>query len=147
MKSYLKGSKLHQTLNKLSARRVAIQKQAVPVDSDFSDFKISFQDQIKHAGSINLSSSTGNVAIITKPQGFNRVPNDISDNTYNPVIHKIQAHMTKKEKARNSDSINSLQSKRASFLQIKNIWTNPSVASSIFERSFGSRPSEILNQE
>jgi hypothetical protein len=46
-RSYLKGSKLETTLNNLSAKTISQQKRVAPFDSDFSEFKISFQDQCK----------------------------------------------------------------------------------------------------
>lgn len=83
------------------------------------------------------SNGRGGTIVIQEPQTFEK-PNDISNKGFNPVIHKIQNFMAKKER-RISDKANTSgvqeSQQKVSFLSIRNIWVNPSAASTILERS------------
>ncbi|CDW72848.1 UNKNOWN [Stylonychia lemnae] len=131
-RSYLKGSRAEFEVKSLLKKCSALQKRISPIDSDLGDSKISFDEQLQKK---NITNPT-NVTIITQPYSFYKT-NDISSKEFNPVINRIQTFMAKKEKRNGGKSGINTQSDRQniSFLSIRNLWQNPSAASSMLQRA------------
>lgn len=95
----------------------------------------SFEDQLQRS----CANSSG-VHVINQQTTFFK-SNDITNPYFNPVIHKIEHYMTKKEK-KNSEQGSGGQP-RLSFLSLRNLWTNPAAAS-VLDRS--NTPAQTQNQ-